>query len=71
MEHDEAELRGRAYEIWEAKGRPEGEHLSHWQQALAELGLASPVEPSEEDTVREPLEDTTDKRTVIPPVTPI
>jgi hypothetical protein len=59
MEHDEAELRGRAYEIWEAKGRPEGEHLSHWQQALAELGSASPVEPSEEGTVREPLKDHT------------
>ena len=71
MEHDEAELRGRAYEIWEAKGRPEGEHLSHWQQALAELGLASPVEPSEEGTPQEPPGDNTDKPMFIPPVTPI
>ena len=34
----------RAYRIWESNGRPEGEHESHWQQALKELGLIRPDE---------------------------
>jgi hypothetical protein len=32
----------RAYEIWEAEGRPEGKHLEHWEQAARELGIALP-----------------------------
>ena len=27
----------RAYEIWEQSGRPDGEQLSHWLQAEAEV----------------------------------
>ena len=41
--HDDA-ARNRAYEIWEENGRPEGEHESHWYQALKELGLVNPAE---------------------------
>ena len=37
-------VRTRAYRIWETRGRPDGEHESHWQQALAELGLVGPIE---------------------------
>ncbi|MEX0774764.1 MAG: DUF2934 domain-containing protein [Phycisphaeraceae bacterium] len=28
----------RAYEIWEAKGKPAGQDLTNWQQAERELG---------------------------------
>jgi Protein of unknown function (DUF2934) len=27
----------RAYEIWEANGRPDGESVLHWQQAEREI----------------------------------
>jgi hypothetical protein len=33
----EEKIRARAHEIWERAGRPEGQHLAHWQQAEAEL----------------------------------
>lgn len=36
----EESVRKRAYSIWEEKGKPEGEHDSHWDQALQELGTA-------------------------------
>jgi hypothetical protein len=42
-QHDEA-TRLRAYQIWESNGRPEGEHESHWHQALKELGLIEPYD---------------------------
>jgi hypothetical protein len=44
-------IRQRAYEIWEAAGRPEGRQDEHWQQALAEItakdayGLDPQAEP--------------------------
>ncbi|MBB3138687.1 hypothetical protein FHS26_006466 [Rhizobium pisi] len=31
------QIRRRAYEIWEAEGRPEGAELRHWLQACDEL----------------------------------
>lgn len=30
-------IKQRAQEIWEAEGRPEGQHQRHWQQAEEEL----------------------------------
>lgn len=27
----------RSYQIWEREGKPEGKHLQHWFQAIAEL----------------------------------
>jgi hypothetical protein len=30
-------LRARAHQIWEQKGRPDGEDAEHWRQAEAEL----------------------------------
>ena len=33
------EISQRAYEIWEAEGRPHGRHDEHWQQAEHELGV--------------------------------
>lgn len=37
-------VRERAYSIWEEQGRPEGQHESHWDLALKELGLKSAAE---------------------------
>jgi len=45
-ENETEAARARAYEIWEREGRPDGQHESHWRQALAELGL---VQPFDED----------------------
>ena len=42
-EPDDA-IRLRAYALWERDGRPDGQHETHWKQALAELGLLDPVE---------------------------
>ncbi|MBZ9821313.1 DUF2934 domain-containing protein [Mesorhizobium sp. CA4] len=30
-------IRQRAHEIWEQAGRPEGAHMEHWDQAVAEV----------------------------------
>lgn len=38
----------KAYQIWEREGRVDGQHCSHWQQALEELGRAQPVDPARE-----------------------
>jgi hypothetical protein len=32
----------RAYQIWEANGRPEGHDTEHWLRAEQELGLSLP-----------------------------
>jgi hypothetical protein len=44
MDDRENALRLRAYQIWERDGRPDGEHESHWRQALKELGIINPAE---------------------------
>lgn len=36
---DEAALRARAYQLWEAEGRPEGRAQIHWEQACFEAVL--------------------------------
>jgi hypothetical protein len=36
----EQHVRHRAYAIWEAKGRPHGDHLEHWRQAIREIEQA-------------------------------
>ena len=36
----------RAYELWQAAGRPEGTGLAHWLQAELELGVIPAVEPT-------------------------
>jgi hypothetical protein len=36
---NEAQIRIRAYYIWEREGRPQGRELQHWQTALRELTL--------------------------------
>ncbi|WP_313087142.1 DUF2934 domain-containing protein [Pseudomonas sp.] len=34
---DEQRVRERAYQIWEAKGRPDGQQEQHWAEAREEL----------------------------------
>ncbi|MCH2338501.1 DUF2934 domain-containing protein [Pseudomonas sp. NPDC047963] len=34
---DEQRIRERAHEIWEAKGRPDGQEHEHWTQARDEM----------------------------------
>jgi Protein of unknown function (DUF2934) len=53
----EQKIRVRAHEIWEAEGRPDGQHLEHWRQALSEFerdkagqaGSAAPAAPLEQE----------------------
>jgi len=53
MANDKHEqIRRRAYEIWEAEGRPEGAAVRHWLQATDEL---------EEDNEHETLQDLIDE----------
>ncbi|MGK9066381.1 DUF2934 domain-containing protein [Stutzerimonas chloritidismutans] len=33
----EERIRQRAYELWEANGRPEGQEFEHWSQARQEI----------------------------------
>ena len=41
MDFDREEtLRQRAYEKWEADGRPEGQHEKHWRDAESEFSTA-------------------------------
>ena len=44
IENSDDAVRERAYAIWEREGRPDGQHESHWKQALVELGLLNPPE---------------------------
>lgn len=37
MADDDGLVRGRAYSIWEAEGRPAGKDLEHWLQAEREV----------------------------------
>ncbi|MEQ8695627.1 MAG: DUF2934 domain-containing protein [Bauldia litoralis] len=39
-------IRERAYELWEADGRPDGKKDDHWAQAARELEEASTSKPS-------------------------
>lgn len=34
---DQDRISARAYELWEAAGRPEGQHEEHWEQARREI----------------------------------
>ncbi|WP_083656372.1 DUF2934 domain-containing protein [Mongoliimonas terrestris] len=38
-EETEERVQRRAYEIWEAEGRPEGRAPEHWDQACRDMGV--------------------------------
>ena len=40
MEDKDDHVRKRAYQIWEAEGRPDGRHDDHWHRAHAEVADA-------------------------------
>ena len=46
---NEDQIRQRAYELWDAEGRPEGRDRQHWDQACRELGAPeqSATDPGE------------------------
>ena len=48
MQHD-SHIRERAYEIWEREGRPEGQHQTHWSQAVREIAAEDTPPPSAAD----------------------
>jgi hypothetical protein len=50
-------VRTRAYNIWESQGRPDGQHESHWYQALKELGLIRPEEQADLTTANVTKQD--------------
>lgn len=37
----------RAYEKWEAEGRPAGRHDAHWHDAAAEVDAVQPAPPAD------------------------
>lgn len=39
-------IRKRAYELWDADGRPDGKSHDHWERAARELEEASTSKPS-------------------------
>jgi hypothetical protein len=45
-------IRIRSYEIWEREGRPEGQHVDHWLQALEELRAEALTSPAPERGAR-------------------
>ncbi|MCQ4158913.1 DUF2934 domain-containing protein [Roseomonas sp. GC11] len=43
----EDRIRQRAYALWEAEGRPEGQEEAHWHRARAEIAAAGAREAPE------------------------
>jgi hypothetical protein len=58
IEKSHEEVRERAYEIWEREGRPDGQHESHWRQALAELALMDPADVQNDNKKTKPRKKT-------------
>lgn len=59
MDEDE-KIRRKAHQLWEAEGRPEGRHESHWTEAreivALEEGAGQAALKPVEETVSEPVE---------------
>ena len=66
MDDREEKIRGKAYELWEQAGKPEGQETTHWaeaerlidaQKGVPEAGLGvnpdqtGPAQPDEVDTL--------------------
>jgi hypothetical protein len=62
MEHElELRIRERAYAIWHAEGRPDGQAHAHWlmaEQELRRVGTFSPPKPATSRTKRRPSSQT-------------
>ena len=58
-------IRERAYQIWEAEGRPEGQEAEHWQRAREEMETfpkeGNPLAGSVESSVAIPMPKKTGK----------
>lgn len=53
MDEREDRIRARAYELWEAAGRPEGRQAEHWEQAEREID-GNPAGPRKRKAGSEP-----------------
>ncbi|MDB5658007.1 MAG: hypothetical protein JWS10_622 [Cypionkella sp.] len=55
----EQAIRDRAYQIWEAEGRPDGQSDRIWQQACSEIGTerAQEVRPAGPEQMSTPPKD--------------
>ena len=40
----EERIRTRAYELWEAEGRPDGREIDHWLQAVHDVAAGRPAD---------------------------
>ncbi len=40
--YKEADIQQRAYQIWEAEGRPHGRDQEHWYRAMSEMATIKP-----------------------------
>lgn len=45
MSKDDPKVSRKAYEIWEAEGRPHGRDQEHWHRARAEVDAEKPAKP--------------------------
>jgi len=54
MLNDEAAIRQRAYEIWQAEGAVDGQALSHWLRAQEEIDRAKSAKPTPSRTAARP-----------------
>jgi hypothetical protein len=50
----EDRIRQRAYELWEADGRPDGQDQAYWFKAMAEIAAAAitPIKPARKRTTK-------------------
>ncbi|WP_173931862.1 DUF2934 domain-containing protein [Chelativorans sp. Marseille-P2723] len=53
MSERDEKIRQRAYEIWEAEGRPEGREAEHWARASQEIEAESAPNSAETDNGRD------------------
>jgi hypothetical protein len=53
--NNEDRIRDRAYALWEADGRPEGQDKDYWARAERELSEESGLDMSEEDSTVSPI----------------
>jgi hypothetical protein len=56
-------VRTRAYQIWEAEGRPHGRDAEHWFRALEEIGAPTMTTPEPKSPARRAAKNATSPAT--------
>lgn len=54
MSNDDPKVARKAYEIWEAEGRPHGKDQDHWHRASAEVAAEAAPKPASRKTAVKP-----------------